>query len=146
MNKKVLMILIVLITFAYPVLGAGTDFSVTVADGQTALNFSTHKTATGVEPVGQSVATPTPWAIIQNLGDGDQTFKIKFGGTNPTGITLYVASTPDFGDQIQVPRSTSTAQAPGGWNAVAPGATIDAYFKIDTVGTAVSGTNTLQVT
>lgn len=145
MNRKVLMILIVLISFTYPVLG-DTSFTVSIVDGQTMLNFSTYKTATGAEPAGQNASLSVPWAIITNVGDVIQTFKIKYGGASPTGIYLYVASTPDFGDQMQVPRSSSTAQAPGGWYNIDPTVSVNVYFKIDTTGTAANGTSTLQIT
>lgn len=146
MNKKILIILIILTAFAYPALGAGTDFTVTIVDGQTMLNFSTYKTATNVQPQGQNTATSTPWVTMTNLGDAAQTFTIKFGGTNPTGIALYVASTPDFGDTIMVPRSTLTAQAPAGWFDIPTGGSANGYFYIDTTATAVNGTNTLKIT
>lgn len=145
MNRKILMILAILITFTYPVLG-DTSFTVTVVEGQTTLNFSAHRTQTGAEPDGQNAALSVPWVVIQNVGDVVQTFKIKFGGTNPTGIALYVASISDFNDMIQVPRSTSTAQAPGGWIGIEPLSSVNGYFRIDATGTAVSGTNTLQIT
>lgn len=122
-----------------------TTFLVDIVPGQTALNFSAWKTATAVEPDGQNASLGIAWANITNgpTAQMSQTFKAKLGAANPTGVTTKVASDAGYSDLTTL--SASSAQAPAGWYTVAPGNTVKAYFQIDTLGTAVSGTNTLIV-
>lgn len=163
MNTKILMVLAVLMVLAYPVsaydqstpanyninyqITTNTEFTVAVVAGQTALNFSTYKTATGAQPTGQnaSASPPVPWATITNSPSSQmvQTFKAKLGAANPTGITTRVASDNAFSDLTTL--SATSAQSPGGWYNVAVGNSVKAYFQIDTTGSAVSGTNTLII-
>lgn len=122
-----------------------TDFTVTIVDGQSALNFSTYKTAVDVQPDGQNASLSIPWAVIQNSPSAQmtQTFKGKLGATNPTGITLYAASLADFTDAVLI--QSSTPQAPAGWYTVPIGDSVNVYFRISTTGSSVSGANTLAV-
>lgn len=121
-----------------------TTFLVEIVSPETGLNFSAYKTEIGAEPDGQNAAFSIAWANITNgpTAQMTQTFKAKLGAANPTGVTTLVASDNVFSDAVTL---STTAQAPGGWYGVAPGSTVKAYFKIDTIGTAVTGTNTVII-
>lgn len=123
-----------------------TEFTVDIVSPETALNFSTYKTATGAEPDGQNASLSIAWANVTNspAAQMPQTFKAKLGAPITAGITTMVASDNAFSDAMPL-SNTGTGVAPAGWYTVNPGIMVKAYFYIDTTGSAVSGTNTLII-
>ncbi len=142
MKNKMLIILSALILMVYPmaayavdqtgnaatpvaysvnyIVTTDTSFTVTLASAspqQTAMNFTGARNKLGVEPQGQDrlIATPRPWATINNTGEVNQDFKLSLNSSNPSTIELLVSNNSDMSQNMTV---TTTPSSPVGWTNV----------------------------
>ena len=119
------------------IIPSDTSFTVTLVGGETSMDFNpATKDTANVEPDGQNAGTSTPWAVITNTGNLNQSFGVNTTAAQPSWVVVTLSNANTYANPITL---SNVVQIPTGWTNIVALGTASIYAKA-TFTAAVSGT------